>query len=450
MRKRLTNPRFLGGVLFAVIVFTVTWGASQRVVAVSNDTYESLKIYTDVLGIVQENYTEDVDTRKVVYDSIKGMVRGLDPHSSFLTPDEYTEMQIDTKGTFGGLGIEISIKDNILTVVAPIEDTPAFKAGIQAGDMIVKIEDKSTRDMSLNEAVSMMRGPKNTPITISIMRESFDEPKEFTIVRDTIKVKSVKFKMLQDDIGYVRIAQFQEKTSVDLLKALKELSAKTSNHALKGLVLDLRNNPGGLLQEAVSVSNEFLNSGLIVYTKGRASGQDMSFSAERPGTQPDYPMIIIVNNGSASASEIVAGALQDHSRAIILGTTTFGKGSVQTIIPLSDGSAVRLTTSKYYTPSGRSIQAKGIEPDIVVGETVKKHIKEKDLEGHLEAEGQTQKGPAAVNPSGKESKDFKEKLKKIKISEEDAKGEEGEDIQLKRAIDYLKSWYIFKSTQKAG
>jgi carboxyl-terminal processing protease len=296
----------------------------------------------------------------------------------------------------------------------------------------------------------MMRGPKNTPITISIMREGFDEPKEFTIVRDTIKVKSVKFKMLKDDIGYVRIAQFQEKTSVDLLKALKELTAKTSNQALKGLVLDLRNNPGGLLQEAVSVSNEFLNSGLIVYTKGRASGQDMSFSAEKPGTQPDYPMIIIVNNGSASASEIVAGALQDHSRAIILGTTTFGKGSVQTIIPLSDGSAVRLTTSKYYTPSGRSIQAKGIEPDIVVGETVKKHIKEKDLEGHLEAEGQTQNDPAAVNPSGKESKDFKEKLKKIKISEEDAKGEEGEDIQLKRAIDYLKSWNIFKSTQKAG
>jgi len=449
MIKRLTNPRFLGGVFLAVIVFTVSWGAAQRVVAVSNSTYESLKIYTDVLGIVQENYTEEVDTREVVYDSIKGMVRGLDPHSSFLTPEEYTEMQIDTKGTFGGLGIEISIKDNVLTVVAPIEDTPAFDAGILAGDMIVKIEDKSTRDMSLNEAVSLMRGPKDTPITISIMREGFEEPKEFTIVRAIIKVKSVKFRMLEDDFGYVRIAQFQEKTSEDLGRALKELAAQTSSKALKGLVLDLRNNPGGLLQEAVAVSNDFLSSGLIVYTKGRAAGQDMSFSADKPGTQPDYPMIIIVNNGSASASEIVAGALQDHSRAIILGTATFGKGSVQTIIPLSDGSAVRLTTSKYYTPSGRSIQAKGIEPDIVVGE-VKKHILEKDLEGHLEPEGQPQAKPEAVNGSGKESQDFKKKLKKIKISEEDTKAEEGEDIQLKRAVDYLKSWYIFKSTQKAG
>src|SRR4030067_1611101 len=215
MIKRLTSPRFLGGVFLAVIVVRVSGGAAQRVVAVSNSTYESLKIYTDVLGSVQENATEEVDTREVAYDAIKGMVRGLDPHSSFLTPDEYTEMQIDTKGTFGGVGIEISIKDNMLTVVAPIEDTPAFKAGILAGDMIVKIEEKSTRESSLNEAVSMMRGPKDTPITISIMREGFEEPKPFTIVRDIIKVKSVRFKMLEDDFGYVRIAQFKEKTSED-------------------------------------------------------------------------------------------------------------------------------------------------------------------------------------------------------------------------------------------
>ncbi|MFQ5737027.1 MAG: S41 family peptidase [Thermodesulfobacteriota bacterium] len=438
MFKRFTSPKFLGVVLLAAVVFTVvSLGASRRVVAVSNNTYESLKIFTDVLGIVQDNYTEPVDTREIVYDAIKGMVKGLDPHSSFLTPDEYTEMQIDTKGTFGGLGIEISLKDNILTVVAPIEDTPAFKAGILAGDRIVKIEDKYTKDMSLNEAVSLMRGPRKTSVSISVMREGFEKPKVFTIVRDIIKVKSVRSKMLEDDFGYVKIVQFQEKTSADLEKALKKLSSQ-SKKGLKGLVLDLRNNPGGLLQEAVSVSNEFISKGLIVYTKGRAPGQDMSFSADKAGTQPDYPMIVLVNNGSASASEIVSGALQDHHRAVILGTTTFGKGSVQTIIPLSDGSAVRLTTSKYYTPSGRSIQAKGIEPDIVVGENTG-HIKEKDLKGHLAAEGPAKgdkKAPAKVN--------------KIKISEKSVKDSNGEDIQLKRAVDYLKSWYIFKGMQKAG
>ncbi len=440
MIKRLTSAKFLGGVLLGAVIFTIfSLGVSQKVVAVSNSTYESLKIFTDVLGIVQEDYTEPVDTKKIVYDAIKGMVRGLDPHSSFMTPDEYNEMQIDTKGTFGGLGIEISVKDNILTVVAPIEDTPASRAGILAGDRIVKIEDKYTKDMSLNEAVNMMRGPRKTPVNIYIMRDGFKEPKLFTIVRDIIKVKSVKYKMLEDDIGYVRLVQFQEKTSDDLGKALKELNKESKKGTMRGLVLDLRNNPGGLLQEAVSVANDFIDSGLIVYTKGRASGQDMSFSADKPGTQTDYPMIVLVNNGSASASEIVAGALQDHGRAVILGTTTFGKGSVQTIIPLSDGSAVRLTTSKYYTPSGRSIQAKGIEPDIVVGVS-KGHIKEKDLEGHLAAEGATK---GVKNDAG----DMKIKIKEDITPDEESNGE---DLQLKRALDYLKSWYIFKTMKKAG
>lgn len=444
MIKRLTSPKFLGGVLLVVVVFTIaSFGISRKVVAVSDSTYESLKIYTDVLGIVQENYTEPVDTREIVYDSIKGMVKGLDPHSSFLTPEEYAEMQIDTKGTFGGLGIEISLKDDILTVVAPIEDTPAFRAGILAGDRIVKIEDKYTKDMTLNEAVNLMRGPKDTPVTIYVMREGLDKPKEFKIVRDIIKVKSVKYRMLEDNFGYVRIAQFQENTSSDLKKALKDLTVQ-ANGSIKGLILDLRNNPGGLLQEAVAVSDEFLNSGLIVYTKGRVAGQDMKFTADKKGTEPDYPMIVLVNNGSASASEIVAGALQDQNRAIILGNTTFGKGSVQTIIPLSDGSAVRLTTSKYYTPSGRSIQARGIEPDIVVGES-KGHIQEKDLAGHLEVEAMDKKndGKDVDAQSG-----LKKQLEKIKISEEAGKAGEGEDIQLKRALDYLKSWYIFNGTIK--
>lgn len=451
MIKRFTNPRFLGGVFIAVMVFTLaSWGVSQKVVAVSNNTYESLKTFTDVLGIVQENYAEPVDTKDLIRNAIKGMIRGLDPHSSYLTPEEYTEMQIDTKGSFGGIGIEIGMRDNLLTVVSPIEDTPAFSAGILAGDRIIKIGDKFTKDMSLNEAVSLMRGPKGTPVTIMIMREGLEEPKTFTLTRAIIKVKSVKSKVLEEGFGYIRIAQFQENTTTDLEKALKEVTPKDGR--LKGLVLDLRNNPGGLLQEAVSVSNEFVNSGLIVYTKGRAPGQDMTFNAASSKGHTDYPMIVLVNGGSASASEIVAGALQDHKRAIIMGTQTFGKGSVQTIIPLSDGSAVRLTTSKYYTPSGRSIQAKGIEPDITIGETIKGvHIKEKDLEGHFAPEGES-KDKAKDKTKDKVQKIEKKKPEeKIRIDETGEKGPDGEDIEIKRALDYLKSWYIFRDTyQKAG
>ena len=442
MIKRLVRPKVLSGLLAVLVLFAFSsWAMSQRVATAPNNTYESLKVFTDVLGIIQENYAEPVDNKELIYNATKGMVKGLDPHSSFMTPDEYNEMQIDTKGSFGGIGIEIGMRDNILTVVAPIEDTPADKAGIKAGDKIIKIGDKFTKDLSLSEAVGLMRGPKDTPVTISIMREGFKDLKPFTINRAIIKVKSVKSKTLEDGFGYVRIVQFQENTSVDLEKALKELTGK--NGKLKGLVLDLRNNPGGLLKEAVSVSNEFIGSGLIVYTKGRVEDQNMTFSADGSNTQPDYPMIVLVNGGSASASEIVAGALQDHKRAIILGTQTFGKGSVQTIIPLSDGSAVRLTTSKYYTPSGRSIQAKGIEPDIIVGDTAKEHIHEKDLEGHLEAEGAT---------DGKKDESKKKMIEKIKITEDSDNVKEGEDIQLKRALDYLKSWYIFKETsiKKAG
>jgi carboxyl-terminal processing protease len=374
------------------------------------------------------------------------MLKDLDPHSSFLTPEEYGEMKVDTKGVFGGLGIEIAIKDSVLTVIAPIDDTPAQKAGLLAGDKIVKIGDKFTKDMTINEAVSQMRGAVGTNVTIHIFRDSFESPKPYTITRATIKVKSVKFKELGDGFGYVKLVQFQETTSADLEKALKQLKPKDGE--LKGLVLDLRNNPGGLLQEAVNVSKFFLSSGTVVYTKGRAANQDYIFKADGAKTEPNYPIIVIVNGGSASASEIVAGALQDHKRAVILGTTTFGKGSVQTIVPLADGSAVRLTTSKYYTPSGRSIQAKGIEPDIVVsGDPSKLHnIKEKDLAGHLAPEG-------VSGTKGDKEKDKDKKLpaEKIKIIENGSKTEDGEDVQLNRAVDYLKSWYLFKNMMpKAG
>jgi carboxyl-terminal processing protease len=436
MFKKLSNPKVLIGLIIGVVFLSfVSLSVSRRVAAVPNETYESLKIFSDVLGIVEKDYTDELDTKELIYDAIKGMVRNLDPHSSFLIPDEYKEMQIDTRGEFGGIGIEISIRDDILTVIAPIEDTPAFMAGIIAGDKIVKIEGKSTKNMSLNDAVGLMRGKKGTQLTISIMREGFTKSREFTLTRAIIKVKSVKFEMLEEEFAYVRIAQFQENTTRDLKKALRKLRGKGGD--FKGLVLDLRNNPGGLLQEAVSVSDVFLDSGIIVYTKGRGDNQRMVFNAGAAKTEPDYPMIVLVNGGSASASEIVAGALQDYKRAIILGTTTFGKGSVQTIIPLSDGSAVRLTTSKYYTPLGRSIQAKGIEPDITVDDFSRMHIKEKDLEGHLEAEG--------------ESKVKGKKKQKTRIVEKGAKKGDKEDIQLKRALDYLKSWNIFKETfKKAG
>ncbi len=437
MSKFTKGPRQVAAAL--VLVVTVAMSVlliSTRVSAVPSETYENLKIFADVLGIVQQDYAEEVDTKDLIYNSIKGMVTDLDPHSSFLTPDEYKEMKIDTKGSFGGIGIEIGVRDGILTIVAPIEDTPAYRAGLQAADKIVRIEDKSTKDMTLGEAVKLMRGKRGTDVTIHIMREGLTEPKEYTLTRDIIKVKSVKFRVIDDEFAYVRIVQFQENTSDDVRKALDEIRPKDGK--FKGLILDVRNNPGGLLREAVAVSDIFLDSGLIVYTKGRGAGQNMNFAANISGTEPDYPMIVLINGGSASASEIVAGALQDHNRAIVLGTQSFGKGSVQTIVPLSDGSALRLTTSKYYTPSGRSIQAKGIEPDIKVGATPKGHIKEADLKGHLEAE----------SAKDDAKKDEKKDEKKIKIDEDQPKSADGEDIQLKRAVDYLKSWHIFRGTFK--
>jgi len=430
--KRIYRFRgLLAGFVAVFIVLGLTSITfSAKSVSVPPETYEGLKIFSDVLSLVQRDYTEEKDSKELIYNAIKGMISRLDPHSSFLDPNEYKEMKIDTRGVFGGVGIQIGIKHKILTVIAPIEDTPAWKAGIKSNDKIVKIEKKSTRDMTLDEAVSLMRGPKGKDVTIYIMREGFEKPRAFTIKRDIIKIKSVKFKKKEDNIGYIRIAQFQKNTSSDLRKALVKIKPKKGD--LRGLILDLRNNPGGLLQEAVAVSNFFLKSGLIVYTKGRGGEQNMVFKADAKGTQPDYPIIVLVNGGSASASEIVSGALQDHKRAVILGETTFGKGSVQTIVPLSDGSALRLTTAKYYTPSGRSIQAKGIEPDIVVGASGNRHhLKEKDLSGHLAAEGSKKKKKGNA-------------VKKIHIVEKEAPEVKGEDIQLERALEYLKSWYIFK------
>ena len=426
----------------ALIGIVVGSSLAQKVSGVG-EAYESLKVFTDAISIIQKNYVEKINSKDLVHGAMKGMLEGLDPHSSFMSPDTFKEMQVETKGEFGGLGIEITMKEGMLMVVSPIEDTPAFKAGLKSGDIIIKIDGKTTKDITLMDAVKMMRGPKGTSVTITIARESFPEPKDFTITRDIIAVKSVKTKTLEHGYGYVRIAQFQEKTDSDLDKVLDKMEKE--NGGLKGLVLDLRNNPGGLLDQAVKVSDDFLESGLIVYTDGRIEGQKMTFSARKEGTRPNYPIVVLVNAGSASASEIVAGALQDHERALVLGTQTFGKGSVQTIYPLEDGSALRLTTARYYTPSGRSIQAKGITPDIIL-ETEKakralprsfREIREKDLDGHI--------GIPGVKPE-KEEKIEKPKEEKAEVLKE----EESEDIQLNRALELLKSWQVFQKTIKKG
>ena len=381
-------------VLAGLLLLLMGWSSLKAKTGEENpDVYQYLRMFSDVLNIVQDNYVEKVDLKKLMYGAVSGMLRELDPHSSFLKPEEYKELQVETKGKFGGLGIEITMRDGVLTVVSPLEGTPADKAGIQAGDQIIKIDDQPTQDMSLTEAVQKMRGPKGTKVKLTVIRKGERKPLEFELTRDTISIQSVKWRTLEPGYGYVRISSFQSGTASDLRKALDQL--ESDNHPLQGLVLDLRNDPGGLLDQAVEVADEFINEGLIVYTGGRLENQKMRFEAHKNSKPRNYPIVVLVNSGSASASEIVAGALQDHKRAIILGEPTFGKGSVQTVIPLSDGSALRLTTSLYYTPSGRSIQAKGIEPDILVkretppkteeeGADELRRIREKDLPRHME------------------------------------------------------------------
>ena len=414
--------------------------------AVSRQDYESLEAFTNILSIVKKNYVEEVDTKNLVNGAINGMLNGLDPHSAYLTPDLYKELQMDTQGRFGGLGIEITVKGGMLTVVSPIEDTPAAKAGIKPGDQIFKIEEEFTKDMTLVDAVKKMRGPKGTKITISIKREGVPELMDFTLMRDTIRVQSVRSRKLEEGYGYVRLAQFQERSDRDVQRALEKMAAEKSG--IKGLVLDLRNNPGGLLTQAVRVADLFLDSGLIVYTEGRIESQKQKYSAQKEGSWMDFPIVVLVNGGSASASEIVAGALQDHKRAVVLGTKTFGKGSVQTILPLDDNSALRLTTARYFTPKGRSIQALGIVPDIIIeppttppaeGKAEEKKrlgLREENLPGHLP---NSQQAPSQPQDHGEKDK---EKL----VPRTAPTGDEtiDNDAQLKRALDLLKSWDVFK------
>jgi carboxyl-terminal processing protease len=422
-----------------------TYQAHQLASARENGTYEQIKIFGSVLDLVQRNYVEEVPPQKLIYGAVQGMLKSLDPHSSFMKPEDYKELQIETKGSFTGIGIEISLRDGILTVVSPIEGTPAYKAGLKANDKILKIEDKTTKDMTLIEAVKLLRGAKGTDVTISIYREGWRRLKDVTLTRDVIPIKSVRSMMLEEGYGYIRISNFQNKTTSELEKALRELER---DKGLKGLVLDLRNNPGGLLDQAVKVADVFLEKGLIVYTDGRIKEQKMRFEAHPDRCSRNYPIAVLVNEGSASASEIVAGALQDHKRAIIIGVRTFGKGSVQTIIPLEDGSAVRLTTARYYTPNGRSIQAKGIEPDIEVSYTPLKKTKEKDeifhfpterdLEGHLPGEDEL-------------NSIIKDKRNKPEAVDSEVDNEEPLPIdnQLEEALRILKAWGIFEQVKSS-
>lgn len=412
----------------------------QRVSAEDQTVYENLQIFSDVLDIVKENYVQEVESEELVEGAISGMLRTLDPHSSYLDPDAYKELQVETKGSFGGIGIEITIRDGVLTVVSPLEGTPAYELGIQAGDQIIRVDGEPTKEMTLMEAVKKMRGPKGTNVVLTIMREEFTKPQDFVVTRATIAIRSVRSKTLEPGYGYIRLSQFQSSTARDLRKEIANLEKE--NKSLKGLILDLRNNPGGLLDQAVKVSDEFLNEGLIVYTGGRLKSQDMRFEAHMNTRPHSYPIVVLVNEGSASAAEIVAGALQDHKRAVVVGVKTFGKGSVQTVMPLRNGAALRLTTALYYTPSGRSIQAKGIEPDIVVERVLpgriegdrdgSKAIREEDLKNHMDG------GEGAVSDTKPDSD------QRSTIKEELAR-----DNQLARALDVLKSWEIL-SQMKYG
>jgi carboxyl-terminal processing protease len=447
--KRKGNLKIVLMIL-AIFLIGVLIGSSQsqRVSALSNSTYEDLKVFTDVLGLIQKDYVEETKSKDLIYGAIKGMLETLDPHSAFMPPDMFKEMQEETKGRFEGLGIEITIKDSILTVVSPIEDTPAYKAGVLAGDQIIKIDGESTKNFTLMDSVKRLRGPKGTKVTITIMREGVTKPRDFTLVRDVIPVRSVRHELLEKNYGYIRLSQFQEKTDDDFKKAMKALEEE-SKGALKGLVLDLRNNPGGLLEQAVKIADHFIESGIIVTIDGRREEVKQKWPAHPDGTVTRYPLVVLVNGGSASGAEIVAGAIQDHGRGILVGTQTFGKGSVQTIIPLKDGSGLKLTTARYYTPSGRSIQAKGIVPDIIIKPSrpeeereiiIPKLPTEKDLERHL----------MDVEKGVPQEKEKRKKEEGEKRKKEEGKEKKPADNQLERALELLKSWEIFKNIAKGN
>ena len=443
--RGIGKARYLGLIFLVITLFFLAENPKDGTNAADVEkTFPKIKLFSEALNEIQKKYVEEKDSKELIYGAIRGMMSTLDPHSTFLSPEDFRELEVETSGIFSGIGIEITLKDGILTVVSPIEGTPADKAGLLPGDKILQIEEKSTKNMALNEAVRLIRGQKGTKVNLTILHEGSKEPTKYSIVREVIPIKSVKSKMLEEGYGYVRISTFQEKTDEDLQTQLNKMEGNKGG--IKGLILDLRNDPGGLLNEAVKVADEFLESGLIVYTQGRIKEQNLKFYAHPNKFKHNYPLVVLVNEGSASASEIVAGALQDQKRAILLGTQTFGKGSVQTIIPLDDGAGIKLTTARYYTPNGRSIQAKGITPDILIkGKPLKKGepserepkiLREKDLERHMEEEKKGKEVPQ-VPPEPQV------------IEGKKALGEVGDDPQLSSALHLLKNWGVFSQVFKS-
>lgn len=435
-------------VVLLLLSFPVLWlgfsGVHEHLLAGTDETYEELKVFSDVLDIIEKNYVDPVEPKELIRGAIQGMINSIDPHSAYLLPEAYKDLQIETKGEFSGIGIVITMQDNMITVISPIEGTPAYKAGVKAGDVIIKVDGEETKSMMLWEAVKKMRGKKGTEVVITILRKGVADPIDFTLVRDIIPLESVRAHQLKPGYGYIRITNFREKTGHDVMAALQELESEKP--PLKGLILDLRDNPGGLLDQAIEVSDIFLDSGKIVSIKGRLEAHSKTYMAQKNTVKHPYPMVLLINGGSASAAEIVAGALQDHGRCVVLGTTSFGKGSVQTVEPLRDGSGLKLTIARYYTPNGKAIQATGIIPDIVVEQrdlsteedSALPRMKEKDLKNHISAQ-----------PPGEMPEKMKEKIldmRGVKVPSEEApdaaKRLVEEDNQVQRALDILTGWQI--------
>jgi carboxyl-terminal processing protease len=437
--------------VIAVVFWTIGTGFYRDLAAENEAAYEELKVFSDVIELIEREYVDEVDTKELIQKAIQGMVQSLDPHSSLLPLEAYEDLQIDTKGKFTGIGIHITMQDGFVTVISPIEGTPAYKAGIKARDRIIKVDGQSAKD--LREAVKMMRGPKGTTVAVTILREGIKKPLEFELVRDVIPIQSVKQITLEPGYGYIRLSNFTGTTTNELEQALEKL--ENSDMALKGLILDLRNNGGGLLNQSIKVTDLFLDQGKILSIKGRNKKNTKVFKASTSSIKRDYPMVVLINGGSASASEIVAGALQDHKRALILGTTSFGKGSVQTVETLRDGSGLKLTIARYYTPSDRSIQAKGIEPDIYLKarrldpkEISHKDdglLKERDLENHLEAEPGKEKQQDGKGKSEEQiEKEQRMREAELRIGPLTAEALKF-DNQVMRALEMLRGYEIFKN-----
>jgi carboxyl-terminal processing protease len=432
------------------VVMSMAFLVSPQLRVVANDRYQDLQIFTKVLNLVQQYYVEEVDTKKLIYGGVKGILRELDPHTNFLPPDLFKEFESETSGEFGGLGIEITVQGGILTVLSPIEDTPAWQAGIKAGDRIVSINGESTKGMTLVEAAQRMRGKKGSPVTLGIFREGFEKPQDFKVVRGTVKIRSIKYTDLEEGYAYIKVTHFIDQT-------VKDFKAELNKHvnkykSVKGLVIDLRKNPGGLLDQAVQMSDLFLSKGNIVSTIGRNKNEPEIITAKLEGTLPEFPVVVLIDEHSASASEIVAGALQDNKRAVIMGQRSFGKGSVQSVVKLGDGSGLKLTVARYYTPSGRSIQAEGIQPDIILDNLSQEIIekariqsdvrRERDIKGHLVGDKEKEELSEESDEKLTQFLWSEPKKKEKKLSAKDQLL--SKDYQAQQAFNYLKTWALMR------